>query len=200
MKVKRSNKNELPTVNKLINKIKYNQYTLRYQPLDLAFKIVLFTVAAFGNLSDGGSQGGHVILLVDKHIKSNLIRWQSKIIKSIVSCTLAAETIAMMDGVESAIYISVLLKELHPQLNNIPTEIYTDNKSLHDALQSQKYVSDKCLKIENGALKEMLHKKVIKNINWVKKEHKLANSLIKIGGDISLPINTLIGGKLYDPE
>ena len=60
--------------------------------------------------------------------------WQSKLIKRIVRCTLAAETIVMMDGVESAIYISVLLKKPHPQLNNIPVEIYTDNKSLHDAL------------------------------------------------------------------
>ena len=60
--------------------------------------------------------------------------WQSKLIKRIVRCTLAAETIVIMDGVESAIYISVLLKEPHPQLNNIPVEIYTDNKSLHDAL------------------------------------------------------------------
>ena len=48
--------NELQTVNKLINKIKDNQYKLRYLPLN----------AAFGNLSDGGSQAGHVIFLVDK--------------------------------------------------------------------------------------------------------------------------------------
>ena len=46
----------MQTVNKLINKIKDNQYKLRYLPLN----------AAFGNLSDGGSQAGHVIFLVDK--------------------------------------------------------------------------------------------------------------------------------------
>ena len=73
--------------------------------------------------SHGGSQGGDVTFLVDKHNKSNLISRQSKRIKRKVRCTLAAETIAMMDGVESAIYISVLLKELHPQLNNIPIQI-----------------------------------------------------------------------------
>ena len=72
----------------------------------------------------------------------------------------------MMDGAESA--ITVLLKELHPHLNNIPIEIYTDNKSLHDALRSQKYVSDKCLRIDIGALKEMLHKKEIDSIHWLK--------------------------------
>ena len=68
-------------MNKLINKVKDNQYTLRYQPLDLPFKIVLFTDAAFGNLSDGGSEGRDVIFLVEKHNKSNLLSWQSKLIK-----------------------------------------------------------------------------------------------------------------------
>ena len=105
---------------------------------DLPFKIVLFTDATFGNLSDGGSQGGHVIFLVDKHSKSNLISWQSKHIKCIVHSTLATEKIIMMDGIESAVYISALLKEFHPQLNNIPIEISMDNNSLHDTLRSQK--------------------------------------------------------------
>ena len=121
-------------VNKLINKIKDNQYKLRYLPLNLPLKIVLFTDAAFGNLSDGGSQAGHVIFLVDKHNNSNLLSWQSKCIKRVVRGTLAAETIAMINGVESAIYISVLLKELHPQLNKIPIKISTDSIPLHEAL------------------------------------------------------------------
>ena len=112
----------------MINKIKDNIDWVINQPLDLPFKIVLFTDAALGNLSYGGSQGGHAIFLVDKHNKSNLISWQSKCIKRTVRSTLTAEIIAMMDGVESAIYISVLLKGLHPHLNTILIEIYTDNK------------------------------------------------------------------------
>ena len=72
-KLKDATINELKTVNKLISKIKDNQYTLRYQPLDLSFKRLSFTDAAFGNLSDRGSQGGLVIFLLDKHNKSNLI-------------------------------------------------------------------------------------------------------------------------------
>ena len=49
-KLKDATINELQTVNKLINKIKDNQYILRYQSWDLPFKIVLFTDAACGNL------------------------------------------------------------------------------------------------------------------------------------------------------
>ena len=68
-----------------------------------------------------------------------------------------------MDGVESAIYISVLLKELHPQLNN--------NRNIHGqqitlwCIMSQKYVSDKHLRIDIGALKQMLRTKEIDKIH-----------------------------------
>lgn len=64
----------------------------------------------------------------------------------------------MVEGVESAVYISVLLKELYPEIKNTPKEIYTDNKSLHDALWSHKHVSGKRFRIDIGASKEMLQK------------------------------------------
>ena len=40
----------------------------------------------------------------------------------------------MVEGVELAVYISVLLKKLYPEIESIPREIYKDNKSLYDAL------------------------------------------------------------------
>ena len=41
---------------------------------------------------------------------------------------------------------------------------------------------------------------VLDKIHWIRKENQLAGSLTKIGGDVSPQINTLIYGKLYDPE
>ena len=68
------------------------------------------------------------------------------------------------------------------------------------AFWSQKYVSDKRLRIDTAAFKEMLHKKENNSIHWIKKEHQLDDSLTKIGGDISPQINALIYEKLYGPE
>ena len=48
--------NELYTMNKLINKVKDNQYKLKYQQLGTPIKIRLFTDVALRNLSDGSSQ------------------------------------------------------------------------------------------------------------------------------------------------
>ena len=57
-----------------------------------------------------------MIFLVDKHCNINLVQWQSKRIKRVVCSSLAAETLAMSDGVDSVVYISVLLSELYPEL------------------------------------------------------------------------------------
>ena len=54
----------------------------------------------------------------------------------------------MVKGLESAVNLSELLKELYSEIKNILMGIYTDNKSLHDALWSQKHVYDKRLKID----------------------------------------------------
>ena len=37
--------------------------------------------------------------------------WQLKQIKQVVRSSLAAETLAMIDGVETALYVNLLLKE-----------------------------------------------------------------------------------------
>ena len=163
--------------------------------------IILYTDDAFGNLIDGGSQGGHLIFLVDTHGNCNLLSWQSKRIKRIVRCTLAAEAIAMVEGVEPALYISTLMRELCPEIyKEIPIKIYTDNKSLHNALKSHKFVSDKRLRIDIGSLKEMLLKKEISQIHWVNKQNQLADCLTKIGGNILPLIEALQKQKITDPE
>ena len=98
-----------------------------------------------------------MIFLVNKHGNINLAQWQSKRIKRVVRSSLAAETLAMSDGVDSAVYISVLLSELYLELSSfeISIDIYTDSKSLHDAIHSEKYVTEKRLRID-GLFRETL--------------------------------------------
>ena len=47
----------------------------------------------------------------------------------------------MLDGVEAALYTRDLFKELCEYY--IPIHLYTDNKSLIDAIKSSKYVNEK---------------------------------------------------------
>ena len=159
-------------VNKIINKIKDNHYNIEYQPLGDKIKIVLFPDAAFANHEDGGSQGGHLVFLVDENSKFNLISWQSKRIKRAVCSSLAAETLALSDGVDHAIYLSVLFKELYPKFKttDIAIEIFTNNKLLHDAIHSEKIVTEKPLLIDIRELKELINHNRVINILWTKSE------------------------------
>ena len=93
----------------------------------------MFANEAFANHEDGGSQVRHLIFFIDENSRFKLISGQSKCIKWIVWSILAAETLALSDGVDHAVYLFVLLKELHPKFKttDIPIEIFTDNNLLY---------------------------------------------------------------------
>ena len=57
--IKNATTKQLTDVNKTINKVKTNQYDLKYQPIEKQSKLVVYVDAAFGNLHDGGSQSAY---------------------------------------------------------------------------------------------------------------------------------------------
>ena len=57
--IKNATIKQLIDVNKTINKVKTNQYDLKYQPIEKQSKLVVYVDAAFGNLHDGGSQSAY---------------------------------------------------------------------------------------------------------------------------------------------
>ena len=65
----------------------------------------VYTDAQFRNLNDGGSQGSYLIFLVDNDYNCNLLSWQSKRLKRIPRSSLAAEAIAILEGIDPAISI-----------------------------------------------------------------------------------------------
>ena len=64
-----------------------------------------------------------------------------------VRSSLAAEALAMLNGIDSALYIATLLNELIDDKSEqkIPIHCVTDKRSLRDALASNKYVTEKLL-------------------------------------------------------
>ena len=82
----------------------------------------------------------------------------------------------MLNGLEATLYVSKPLKETYKNYK-IPTKVHTDIMSLQDALQSSKYITDKRLRINIGALKEVIFNKEIESIRWIKSAQIIANSL-----------------------
>ena len=105
----------------------------------------------------------------------------------------------MGEGIDAALYISVLYNEIMlGQSKRTPLSIqgYTDNKSLCDALKSSKYVTDRRLRIDIGALKELIRDDNVEEIKWVDNKNQLADALTKKGSSVHKLISVLEKGHL----
>ena len=168
-------------LNKVVKKAKANHVILKYPKLDDLNKLTIecYSDASYGNLNDGGSQGGYVIFLSDGD-KLSPIAWQSRRLRRIVKSTLAAETLALLDVAEAGIYLENLLCELlNLNPGRFPVKCYVDNKSLVEAVYSTKAVEDKQLRINIAILREMVSKTDVHSVSWVRSSRQLANVLTK---------------------
>ena len=72
-----------------------------------------------------------------------------------VKSTLAAETLALVEGAETSFYIANIIKEV-TKLKDVPIHCFVDNKSLVDALSSSKQVEDRRLRVDIAVLDDMI--------------------------------------------
>ena len=72
--------------------------------------IECYSDASFANLEGGGSQGGFIIFLQDTNDVKCPIYWESRKIRRVVKSTLAAETLALLDCAETAVYINKIMQ------------------------------------------------------------------------------------------
>ena len=75
--------------------------------------MVVYTGASCGNLKNIESQGVYLIFLMVENNFCNQLSWQSKQLKRVARSSLIAETIALLDGLEAALYTKELFKELY---------------------------------------------------------------------------------------
>ena len=173
---------DLLRLNKVVARVKTDQLKLFYPKMnDLSdCHIDCYADASFGNLPGCGSQGGLIVFLRDSSGNSCPIFWQSRKIRRVVKSTLAAETLALLDCANAGVYIKQVLMEISG-CSEMSVNCYTDNKSLLDTLNSNKYVDDRRLRIDLAVLQDMFQRKEITKIVWVDSSHQLANCLTKRG-------------------
>ena len=99
--------------------------------------------------------------------------------------SLVAETLSLSEGLDNAYYVASLYNEIlyNGNENLFPNEAYIDNKSLFNSLQSTKMVSERRLRLDISAIKEMLSSNEIVKIDWLPTEKQLSNSLTKQGAN-----------------
>ena len=146
--------------------------------------VAVYSDASFANLRDGASQGGNIIFLRDDLGNSAPLSWSSKRIKRVVRSTLGAETLSAVDALDSAYLVTQILKEMYPEKKDreISVYLYTDNKSLYDALNTSNLMLDKRLRVDISALREM-HDQGDVMIRWIETKNQLADVLTKRGAN-----------------
>ena len=155
-----------------------SESVVRFTALVGEMCLSVYTDAALGNLSDGVSSTCGIIVLLTSSTGVCPLSWRANKIKRVVRSTLAAETLAMQEGVDEAIYLQHLMSEVMPQ-EEIPIDIYVDNRSLIDAITSTKLVADRRLRIDIASLKQTLEK--VRKVLWVPGQEQLADCLTKKG-------------------
>ena len=173
---------DLVKVNKIISRVVSNCVKISFPRMNHIedCHLACYSDASFANLSSGGSQGGMVIFLKDSDGKQCPIYWQTRKIRRVVKSTLAAETLALLDCAEAAVYIASIIADL---INVQKTKVccYVDNRSLVDALHSLKMVEDRRLRLDIAVLQDMMERGELNSVSWVDTGSQLANCLTKGG-------------------
>ena len=106
--------NELLRLNKVVSRLDGHQVKLKFPPMEdiNGCHLQVFSDASFGNLGDGGSQVGLIVFLVNSDGIRCPLYWQSKKARRVVKSTLAAETLALIEGAEAAVFISRVISDL----------------------------------------------------------------------------------------
>ena len=161
-------------------------------------RILVFTDASHG--SEGGihSQEGAILFKFDADSNAlTPLMWSSRKIRRVVKSTLAAETIAAVNGYDDGVYIQQLLCEFYK--TTFPLDFYTDSKSLYDLLSSTHLVetTEKRLKIDIAAIRQAFESGELSSISWIPRKLQLADSLAKLNREAAeLLQRTLNEGKL----
>ena len=200
--VKNATVKDLFHANKVVAKAKMDNVQLHFPSFESAknLKIVTFNDASFGNLEDGGSQGGFVSFTVDVNNKCCPVMWQSHKLRRIAKSTMAAETLMQVEAAEASFWLGNLLSEIlfgNSKTRSMPKiDCLTDSNQLYEAAHSLKAIKDKRLRIDMALIQEMLNRKELSRLLWIEKSKQLADSLTKRGASSRTLLEVLSRGTL----
>ena len=136
-----------------------------------------------------------------------------KTIQRVVRSTLAAESNALVDGLDEGFFVSFTFNEvisgvidMKPlsRIRNIssskllPIVAFTDNSSVFNNLRSTTMVAERRLRVDISAIKQMLENGEVTDVQWVPSDKQLADCLTKKGVN-TIKLNAILeSGKLMD--
>ena len=198
-KFNKGNVGDLIKARKVMKSLLHVDNKIVFPKLDeKSLKVIVYTDASFGNLNDGvDSMGANIVFLADKGDKCFPLDWTANKVKRVVKSTIAAETLALANGLDNAIFTRRLVAEmLGIEEKQIPVEAVVDNKSCIDAIYSTSLVEDKRLRREISSIQELLQTCEIKSVKWVPGKKQLCDVLTKTGANSLKLLQVIQHGQL----
>ena len=130
-----------------------------------------------------------------KHSPCSLLSWTACKVQRKVSSTCVAETLSLLAALEQAIVIRNQIAEI---LNKTPEfikiEAFIDNNDAYEAIYSTKQIMKGRLRIDIGAIKDMVENKEVEAVAWIPAKYQLADCLTKRGASTRGLLQTLKTG------
>ena len=135
------------------------EVAIKFSALDDIVKATFLTChdSSYANLTNGGSQGGHIIFLLDSYMNVAPVSWRSKRLQRVVKSMLGAETLSLVDVLlkhHSGFNAEIFHKDEAVNQGTRNTECVTDNHSLFDVVHSTTALADKRLCVDMAVLRE----------------------------------------------
>ena len=179
----------LRDMNKIIKKAKGKKQTVRFSRLgDISELVVrVYSDASFNNQDNQiRSTAGKLVLLEHPDSgKGNVISWKTRKIQRVCRSVKAAETRALEEGLDEAIHIGRIVKEIYNGRINLkdpeqlPVVARTDSKSVWENLHNTRQCEEKVLRNTIAGIKEQLELGLVEEVEWVPTNLQLADCLTK---------------------
>ena len=141
----------------------------------------MFTDASHGNLNEGvDSTGSQVLLVRNDDGLCAPISWSANKLKRVCDSSLEAEVLSLVEGLKEAVYIRELIEEVCGlKEKSIPVMGIVDNLGTKNSIYSTTAISNKRLKRDMAAIKQMLSRREVSAIDWIPGERQLADCMSK---------------------
>ena len=179
--VTRATVNDMKELAKAVSRIPQSKNLLTIPKLPQGadnWKIEIFTDAAWHNLEETGSTGGKVILIKGGG-KSFPITWSANRIKRVCHSSMAAEILAMNEGLKDGQFVREVINEMTGV--EVKVELVTDCKNAYNIVQATTAPQDKSVKCLAAGVRESYLTKEVEDIKLVSgKTGQLADCLTKL--------------------
>ena len=131
-----------------------------------------------------GVAGRMIFLTNDQEQSMSPLDWKGKTIVQVTKSTKSAETRALDMCADSSVDLARMMCQLYTGkkgMKQLKVTLKTDNLGLKETLQSTRQVEEKPIRIVVEYLKDLLARKNIENIDWLKSEHCHADMMTKKG-------------------